>query len=130
MVFYLKINRKEEYTFPNLQKWIDVISDIHESKVFIICDDVDLENAVKNRVSYEGCLEYIKSERYASEVRGIVKGFANERWENAGYAHMTTFYHAKENGYRHFWNIDADDTFFAFLLKGLESCYIRQRKWL
>ncbi len=121
MVFYLKINRKEEYTFSNLQKWLDVISGLHEHKVFIVCDDDVLEDAVKNRISYDGRLEYMKSERSDPEVCNIVKGFANERWENAGYAHMTTFYHAKRNGYRYFWNIDADDTFFCLSVERIRE---------
>lgn len=31
-------------------------------------------------------------------------------WKNAGYAHLITFYHAKQYHYPYFWNIDADDT--------------------
>ena len=34
-------------------------------------------------------------------------------WYGAAYAHGTTFQHAARNGYEQFWNIDADDTFFA-----------------
>ena len=51
------------------------------------------------------------SERKDLEVQNIIKGFSNERWKNAGYAHITTFYHARQNGIDRFWNIDADDTF-------------------
>ncbi len=111
MVYYLKINRKEEYTFPNLQKWMDVISSIPESKIYIICDELGLEDAVRNRVSHDQEIEFIESERTDPEVQSIIKGFSNERWENAGYAHITTFYHARQNGFDRFWNIDADDTF-------------------
>lgn len=31
-------------------------------------------------------------------------------WRNAGFAHLTTFSHAKVNGFETAWNIDADDT--------------------
>ena len=128
MVYYLKINRKEEYTFPNLQKWLDVLSGLQESKVYIICDDIDLENAVRSRVSYEGILEFMKSERSDPEVCSIVKGFANERWENAGCAHMTTFYHARNNGYKQFWNIDADDTFFCLSAERVRELLLAAEK--
>lgn len=111
MVYYLKINRKEEYTFQNLKKWLGVIYGIMDAKAFIICDDAELEREVRSRISSEIMLEMMESERNDPEVRYIVQGFANKRWENAGYAHTTTFYHARENGFKKFWNIDADDTF-------------------
>ena len=62
-------------------------------------------------MSFRSEIEFLASERDDSRVKRIVKGFSNERWENVGYAHITTFYHAKMNGFGSFWNIDADDTF-------------------
>lgn len=111
MVYYLKINRKEEYTVPNLQNWIDVITEIPDSQIIIICDDDNLRNKVIERIRFHGNPIFIESIRENAETKEIVKGFASERWENAGYAHLTTFYHARVNGYKSFWNIDADDTF-------------------
>lgn len=111
MVYYLKINRREEYTYQNLQKWIDVIAGLQDAAVYVLCDDMELEASVRERISEYGLqIVYMGSERSNKEVREIITAISNERWEKAGYAHITTFYHAREKGYQYFWNIDADDT--------------------
>ena len=36
MVYYLKINRKEEYTFQNLQNWLNVVASVLGMRVSIL----------------------------------------------------------------------------------------------
>ena len=40
----------------------------------------------------------------------IDSAIETERWKRVGYSLLTPFLHARENGYKNFWNIDADDT--------------------
>ena len=62
MVFYLKINRRETYTKHNLQRWIDAISLMDDSRVFILCDNDDLQDEILSRVKLNVDYEFIKSE--------------------------------------------------------------------
>ena len=113
MVFYLKINRRETYTKHNLQRWIDAISLIDNSQVFVLCDNDDLRDEIISRVMFQNVdHEFIKSES-GGVLRQFVEKTMESHWHGAAYAHGTTFQHAARNGYEQFWNIDADDTFFA-----------------
>lgn len=111
MVFYLKINRNERYTFRNLQNWVNIVESIPDSQYYILCDNDELQQAVLEQVVFENSkVDFIKSCKTSPKLDYIVSNVTNERWRNAGYAHLTTFWHAREKQYPSFWNIDADDT--------------------
>lgn len=111
MVFYLKINRNERYTFRNLQNWVNIVESIPDSQYYILCDNDNLRQAVQEQVAFgRKNVNFIKSCRSSSELDDIVANVTEEKWRDAGYAHMTTFWHAREKQYPFFWNIDADDT--------------------
>lgn len=111
MVFYLKINRNERYTFRNLQHWIHILEAMEDAVCYILCDNDSLQEEVLKRVVFKKDRpQFLKSCKSAPEMVHIVSHITDDKWRNAGYAHLTTFWHAKQNGYPCFWNIDADDT--------------------
>lgn len=111
MVFYLKINRNERYTFRNLQNWVKIVESMPDSRYYILCDNDELQQAVLEQVVFGNPkVDFIKSCKTSSELDYIISNVTEEKWRNAGYAHMTTFWHAQEKQYPSFWNIDADDT--------------------
>lgn len=111
-IFYLKVNRCDNYVFKCLQHWIDIIWQ-YGADFYIICDKKALKKLILTRVYFQNeNVKFIKSVK-KSFLRKIVKAIVSPYWENAAYAHLTTFYHAKKNNFSHFWNIDADDTMFA-----------------
>lgn len=112
MIYYLKINRRIDYTYRNIIHWIDIVSYDKEGICYVICDNSDLEEDVKRRLDDKKIdiqIMYMKSLRGERE-RELIKNMANRTWENAGLAHLTSFLHANDNKYSYFWNIDADDT--------------------
>ena len=114
MKYYLKVNRDIITTYRNLQKWMDVISEIDDSEIIILCDNVNLiQNIVTANRLYPNT-SFISSDRANNDLCEIVSHISDSRWKNACYAHLTTFLHAKEHAFgKPFWNIDADDTFFC-----------------
>lgn len=114
-VFYLKINRVEGYTIRNMKHWLEIVHEYDDMDYYVICDNEALKNKVINELKVffpdvEGAFfESIISE----ETADIVTKVTDERWKMAGYAHISTFAHAREKGYDTFWNIDADDTRFC-----------------
>ena len=128
MVYYLKINRNEAYTIKNLEHWLETVSIDREAKTFILCDSENVRALVKDTVE-KYSVEYIESFSDNSEVRGVVRGIADERWENAAFAHLTTFFHARDNGFNEFWNIDADDTLICLNDKRTYECLDRAREY-
>lgn len=123
MVFYLKVNREEPYTYNNLQQWIKSIRFFENYKIYIICDKDSLKKEIRKRIDlYENEVEFIRSIT-SNEAMEIVNGFTSEaKWEKAGIAHLTTFLHARDNGIEEFWNIDADDTLFCIPPDRLAEC--------
>ena len=112
MVFYLKVNRMESYTYHNLQHWVRAIELLDIPKVYILCDKDELEKNIVSKVCFNKIKpEFIKSCNTSARLDYIVSNIADEKWTNAAYAHLTTFWHAYENHFEQFWNIDADDTF-------------------
>lgn len=112
MVFYLKINRDEPYTFRNLQNWVDAIKEYEGSNnIIIICDSEKLKNDVFKKVVFyeQDNVEFIASYFNNEEMESLVS-ICQGRFIAAGRAHLTTFFHAKVGGIKEFWNIDADDT--------------------
>ena len=114
MVFYLKLNRNENYTYRNLQRWIDIISTRKDSLVFLLCDKDEIIDRANNKVEFRGLnYKWIRSEREDEDLRYVTELVIQQDWRKASYAHLTTFWHAKQNRYPKYWNIDADDTFFC-----------------
>lgn len=112
MFFYLKINRREKYTFRNLQHWIDIVEGIEGSDYCILCDNTILQKEVLEQVRFtKEPVAFLESEKQSADLNEIVPNITNADWRNAGYAHLTTFSDAEAKGYPCFWNIDADDTY-------------------
>lgn len=111
MIFYLKANKLSYYTLNNLQYWINAISLYKEAKCYIICDNELLYNKILEEIDFKE-LKYMFLQSDKNE-KELMKYMAVKKWENAGFAHLTTFIHARQNGFSYFWNIDADDTRFC-----------------
>lgn len=106
---YLKVNRREEYTFFNLRKWLN-ISEHLDSDIFVMCDNQELQKDIFSQMNFIGDnVQFIQSLN-TKDIDRVSRSIANDYWQNAAHAHLTTFFHAMENGYKNFWNIDADDT--------------------
>ncbi len=116
---YLKINRSEDYAFRNLSRWIDV-SYLLDTDCYILCDQEDLIERIRRELLLSENCRFIKSEK-DSINKTIVENIANKNWENAAYAHITTFSHAKRHEYDHFWNIDADDTMLCLTIDRMKE---------
>ncbi len=122
MNYYLKVNRNIDFTYKNLQNWMNVISEIEDSQMIIIADNADV---VRNIVNFNHLYKnttFISSEREDPDLKEIVPRITDNHWRNAGYAHLTTFLHAGKNSPgQPFWNIDADDTFFCVSTERLQN---------
>lgn len=110
-VFYLKVNQQISVTWHYLKMWLDIVQQFPDTKTYIICDDPHLQNAIINKINNGGGynVEFIPSTRNSEELRYIIDNAMVPYWKPAAYAQLTTFLHARDNGYKNFWNIDADD---------------------
>ena len=110
-VFYLKINRNVPDTIRYLLAWLQAISKIPNAKAYIICDKPELTNFIKATINFSGLdCEFMESNRTSPELQYIVdSGTITGRWKFIAYALLTPFLHARDMGYKDFWNIDADD---------------------
>lgn len=121
MVYYLKVNRLIDYTITNLQHWIKTLALMDDATYYILCDNDKLIDEINNKIDFKGTVpRYLKSIKRAEDEE-LMDRIAVPKWHNAGYAHLTTFIHAKENNIERFWNIDADDTVFCLSYKRLAS---------
>lgn len=112
MTYYLKVNREEYYTYRNLQFWFDALTLIPDINVYILCDKETLKQNIIKNVDFKNIpVAFIES--YHTKIHSFVNSITQDCWKNAGCAHLTTFMHAAENGFKAFWNIDADDTCFC-----------------
>lgn len=110
LFFYLKVHYGDYATFLCLQNWINIVSAIG-GDYFIICDNDQLKSKILTKIIFPNSdIKFIKSQR--RELKNVITNLTTDFWKNPGYAHATTFYHAKEHGIEEFWNIDADDTLF------------------
>ena len=110
-VFYLKVNKQAHYTMMCIKHWLNVIYE-GGGDFYIICDNMQLERQIIKTLHFtDANIKFITSSRRA--LRPIAKNLWTGYWEMATYAHLTPFYHAQENGIRHCWMIDADDTMFC-----------------
>lgn len=76
-----------------------------------MCDNPELKQEIVKKVVFKNNpVDFLESYKTCEELKDIVSAVTNSMWSNAGYAHLTTFYHAKQHQYPYFWNIDADDT--------------------
>lgn len=115
MVFYLKVNRTEPFALDCLQHWVDAIAVMHgEHKIYVVCDKEELKAEILSSICFWGTsFEMLASNRTSPELDLIVSNVTDDKWRNAGFAHLTTFLHARDHGYSEMWNIDADDTMFC-----------------
>lgn len=110
-VFYLKVNQDEEFTYRNLQHWVDILALIPEAEAFIVCDNPSVKENIFNKIYFlDTRVSVIQSSRITENIEALLLNVCMPEWRRAGLAHMTTFMHAKEHQYENFWNIDADDT--------------------
>lgn len=113
MFYYLKVNRNEGYTIRNLRHWLDAIRLDKEGKYIILCDNVDLTKRICDNIPELSDKDFMGSDREDSEIVDITKNNTSLFWNNASYAHLTTFKDAKKRNLNEFYNIDADDTYFC-----------------
>ncbi len=113
MFFYLKINRREPYVFRNLQHWVRIVESYPNADYCIVCDHDWLKEEVLKKVSFKNNQPVFITSIRNDELKYISRAVCNDYWQKAAWAHMTTFCHAKVNGIKRFWNIDADDTLFC-----------------
>lgn len=122
MIYYLKVNRDEPYTYNNLRQWIQAIDCSDNYYIYILCDREIIKEKILAKVQLpEKKYEFLKS-GISNDVNETVKWIADEPWQKAAIAHLTTFQHADQNGYQEFWNIDADDTLLCLSAKRTAEC--------
>lgn len=108
---YLKIKRKEGYSIFCLQEWIQTVHKLGYD-CYIVCDNPDLYKILGKQIVFPSKkFQIIKSQ--TGVFSSLLKKMISRCWLKAGVAHFTTFTHADTNGYKYFWNIDADDTTFC-----------------
>ena len=134
---YLKTNSDNEYAYRIFDRWLETafyLSEIYRGErkedildIYVLCDSDVVIEKIKKKCTFFQDVVFIKSSR-DGEIKEVVDVVCSPMWRNAGYAHFTTFKHARENGYQFFWNIDADDTLFfvdiqnvAIVLKNAED---------
>ena len=109
-VFYLKINRIADYTLMCIQNWLTVIFYM-DGDFYFVCDNKQLEREIVSRLTFrDGDIKFMPSRR--KKLKNVAKNLWTGSWEMATYAHLTPFYHAKENDIKEYWAIDGDDTMF------------------
>lgn len=89
--------------------WLDIIQELGADYYFV-CDNKWLEHKVMKLCIFRDLdIKFIPSfhKNKIHKADYLYTGF----WRNATYAHLTPFYHAKQNNIAKFWSIDADDTF-------------------
>lgn len=122
-VFYLKVSTDNFFTMTCIQFWLDVAYE-HKAHIYIICEKTNLIKQMKENLHFGNQLldEYSQTRdkkkddvffcAYFDELTYLAKEIASKRWIKACVSHLSTFYHAKKNNIKYFWNIDADDTLF------------------
>lgn len=110
MVYYLKVNEDSLATLCNLKQWLIVLSKTENAAPVIVCDNPTILTKIVGAGLALPGIRFISSERTNEDVVEIADAITNDRWRNAGMAHLTVFLDAAQQGYDRFWNIDADDT--------------------
>lgn len=118
-VFYLKVNRVHQTSFNCIQQWLD-IADKLNAFCYFVCDNKQMEYEIFNSKSpcyfypWVG-FQFIKSDRVTlkTQIGTILSKVERYKlWQRIAYSMMTPFTHALKNGYKHSYNIDADDILF------------------
>lgn len=118
-IFYLKINSEYYYATICMQHWVDVAREMN-AKCIIICDKESVYRNILSSVEfYDLDVTFIKSLRKA--LNNVIKNVTSEIWEKAGFAHLTTLFHAQKYNIQSFWNIDADDTMLLMPAKDIAN---------
>lgn len=102
-IFYLKINTNNDVAVACFNHWVEIVK-AFGADYYIVCDNNELEERVKNN---ENKSKFIISDKRAKD---ILVDIVRQAMLNTGVALLTPFFHALENGYNNFYNIDADDT--------------------
>lgn len=119
-LLYLKINAQNWCNIICLQKWID-IAEAMGSDYYILCDKEILEKEILKRVVFpDSNIKFLKSDR--KTLKKEVNRICTPYWKNAGYAHLTTFLHAKKHKIEKFWDIDADDMIMSETPETIAKC--------
>ena len=107
---YLKVNRPSDYFIPSVKNAVEIMQFLPNRKIFFICDNPQIRAQIEKEVDLSSLkFGWIQSQRDDPDVKLIVNKATVPMWNNAGFAHMTTFWHARENHFENFWNMDADD---------------------
>lgn len=119
-VFYLKVNRDIDYTYACTKYWLDVAQESNAIS-YIVCDNGIVQEKLTTMFNLcnQNNVVFIKS--LTKDVEHVSVEIANKRWKKASDAHLSTFWHAKANNIKTFWNIDADDTSFCIPPKSLSK---------
>lgn len=119
-LFYLKFNATNWCNYIILQKWIDIVTEM-DADYYILCDKKFACREMLNRIIFPNSdIKFLKSDKkhYKQEVKRICSKY----WSNAGFSHLTTFFHAQKNNIEKFWNIDADDMIMFETPKTVAKC--------
>ena len=109
-VVYLKVNRISDFLLDCVECFTEIFKLSPDTKIFFICDNPKTQWVIENQINLQGLdVEWIPSAYDSEELQFLVKRMLIPSWYKAGYAHLTTFLHARDHGYKDFWNIDADD---------------------
>lgn len=113
MVFYLKINRDNNYSITNFMHWLKATMLYEGAITYVICDNPKLQQRIESQYYIDKKrVVFIESERNESSMNEVLDDICCcTKWIRVGQAHLTAHWHAKMNCYSYFWNIDADDTF-------------------
>lgn len=120
---YLKVNINKYFSLTCIQFWLNLAA-IYDARLYIICEKPEIiteisKNCRFGSVSLEEYARARKMENdplfvgaYFDKLTDFAKRLVKPGWVKAAVSHLTTFQHAAENGFKSFWNIDADDTLF------------------
>ena len=96
------------YTIDCIQHWLDIVDSLN-ADYYIVCDNCYLKYKVLNNCCFRDTdIKFISS--YGISIKKAAKNLYTGKWEKTTHALLTPFYHTKQTGIKHFWNIDADDT--------------------
>ena len=108
-VFYLKIDKDILSTYQYLRQWCDIIREIDDSLIYLVCDDLKVRWHIENNFNFKEVRHcFINSQRDSAELQYIIE-VLSPGWKKMSYAHFTPFLHAQQMGYKNYWNIDGDD---------------------
>lgn len=112
--YYFKVNTNTVTAVDILSCWVVACRLSGEGDCYLVCDNQGIIEGLHEKYSYLlNHFQIIPSDRESELSMLLGEKVLSDRWKPAGYAHLTTFLHARETGCDAFWNIDADDLFLA-----------------